>query len=448
MVPVVSTPSTDNRLQGLPLALATFAVAMASFMTILDTTIAIVALPTISGNLGATASQGSWVITVYGVCLAVILPLSGWITRRYGEVRSFCVAILLFSLMSWLCAIATSFNQLLLFRALQGASAGLLVPLSQTLLLRMYPPEKHGLALGIWAVTSAVAPVLGPVLGGFITDHFGWPWIFLINLPIGLLCTYLCWILIRHLESETQREPVDYVGLLLLMVGVICLQLVLDRGHELDWLASMQIRVMLFVSILCLFLFLAWERGEAHPVVDLSLFTHRSFVAGSILIAVIYLSFILATVIVPIWLQTGMGYNATWSGVVMAPFGLPAIFLMPFVGQRLREWDARPLITFGICIFVVSYYLHAQVNTDTTDSYIAWTRLLMGCAMPFAWMPLMMLTLTGLPAEKMASATGIFNFIHWRKILSRSRHNTNRQWNYYHSACRIPSQPWPHWTRR
>ena len=275
--------ATDNKelyLSGPPLVIATLAVALASFMNILDTTIAIVALPTISGNLGATASQGSWIITIYSVCLAVVLPLSGWITRRFGEVRVFCVAIFMFSLASWLCAIATNFNELLLFRALQGFTGGLLLPLSQSLLLRMYPPEKHGLALGIWAITSAVAPVMGPILGGYITDNFGWPWIFLINVPVGIFSVYFCWKILRSIESEIHREPVDFIGLVLLMVGVICFQLVLDRGHELDWLASNQIRVMLVVSVLFFFLFLAWEWGEPHPVVDLSLFAHRNFVLG------------------------------------------------------------------------------------------------------------------------------------------------------------------------
>tara|TARA_R110001592_G_scaffold357416_1_gene660549 strand:- start:106431 stop:107966 length:1536 start_codon:yes stop_codon:yes gene_type:complete len=406
--------ATDNKhtyLSGLPLVIATLAVALASFMNILDTTIAIVALPTISGNLGATASQGSWVITIYSVCLAVVLPLSGWITRRFGEVRVFCIAILMFTLASWLCAIATNFNELLLFRALQGFTGGLLLPLSQSLLLRMYPPEKHGLALGIWAITSAVAPVLGPVLGGYITDNFGWPWIFLINVPVGVFAAYFCWKILRSIESEVHREPVDFIGLILLMVGVICFQLVLDRGHELDWLASNQIRVMLVISVLFFFLFLAWEWGEPHPVVDLSLFTHRNFVLGSLLISIIYICFILATVLTPIWLQTTQGYTATWAGMVMAPFGILPLVLMPLIGQRMRLWDARPTITFGIAIFVMAFYLHAQISVDSTADYIALCRFLMGAAMPFAWMPLMLLALVGLPADKMTSATGLFNFL-------------------------------------
>lgn len=406
----MSVPAEPERLNGLPLFAATLAVAVASFMNILDTTIAIVALPTISGNLGATPSQGSWVITSYSVCLAVVLPLSGWITRRYGEVHTFCVAVLMFSLTSWLCAAAGSFNQLLLFRALQGFSGGLLLPLSQSLLLRIYPPDKHGLALGIWGVTSAVAPVLGPLLGGVITDRLGWPWIFLINVPIGVISASICWSLLRRYESATFREPVDVVGLALLVIGVICFQLVLDRGHELDWLSSRPIQVMLATSVLCFFLFLAWERGAAHPVVDFSLFRSKNFVVGSVLISLMYSTLVLSTVIYPIWMQSTMGYTATWSGIVMSPFGIAPIFLMPFIGHKLQHWDPRPTLTVGILFWAAALYLQASTSTESTDRYMAMTRLVMGTAMPFAWMPLMMFTLVGLPPDKNATATGLFNF--------------------------------------
>lgn len=406
----MSSPAQPRRLHGLPLVLATIAVAAASFMNILDTTIAIVALPTISGNLGATPSQGSWIITLYSVCVAVILPLSGWITRRYGEVNIFIFAVLMFTFTSWLCAVAGSFNQLLVFRAFQGLSGGLLIPLSQSLLMRLYPPEKQGLALGIWGITSVVAPVVGPLLGGYLTDSYGWPWIFLINVPIGLVVAYIGWTLLRPFETERVSEPVDLVGLLLLFVGVICFQMVLDRGHELDWLASMQIRVMLVVSVLFLFLFLAWEMGEKHPVVDLSLFRYRNFLVGSILISVLYLTFIVGMVIYPIWLQTTLGYTATWSGIAMAGTGVAPLLLMPFIGQKVRVWDPRLTVAFGIGIAATAFYMHAQTTTESTTAYIASMRLLMGLAMPFAWMPLMVITLVGIPAEKLSSAAGIFNF--------------------------------------
>lgn len=397
-------------LRGLPLALASLAVAAASFMNILDTTIAIVALPTIGGDLGATPSQSSWVITIYGVCVAVILPLSGWITRRFGEVNTFIIAVLLFTVTSWLCAMAGSFNQLLLFRAVQGLSGGLLIALAQSMLVRLYPPEKQGLALAIWSITTVVAPVVGPLLGGYLTDKYGWPWIFLINVPIGLAAIWICWRYLRPFETERFKEPVDVVGLVLLFVGVICFQLVLDRGHELDWLSSVQIRVMLVVAIISFFLFVAWEIGEEHPVVDFSLLHYRHFVVGTALVATLYLAFMVGLVIYPIWLQTTLGYTATWSGIVMAGTGLAPLVLLPILGSRIHAWDPRTTVAFGILVAALAFYLHAQTTLDSTAEYIAAMRLLQGLAMPFSWLPLMAVALLGVPAEKLASAAGIFNF--------------------------------------
>ncbi len=413
----MSGAATPEPLRGLPLALAATAVASASFMNTLDTTIAIVSVPTIAGNLAATPSQGSWVITSYGVCLAVILPLSGWITRRFGEVNTFTTSVLLFTATSWLCGIATSFNQLLLFRAMQGFAGGLLLPLSQSLLMRLFPVEKHGLALGIWALATMVAPVLGPVLGGFITDNWGWPWIFYINIPFGLLCTYLSWQLLRPYESLRLRQPVDGVGLVLLAVGVICFQLTMDRGHELDWLSATPIVVMLITSSVCFVLFLVWERDDPHPVVDLSLFRYRNFVVGTALNSIMYTTFIVSTVILPIWLQTGLGYTASWAGIMMSPTGLGPVLLMPLVGQYVSRWDARMAISLGGCILGLSFYLHTLISTQSPPWFFPLIRLCVGLTVPFAFMPILVVTLVGLPPDKLASATGVFNFV---RMLSAS----------------------------
>lgn len=397
-------------LRGLALAGATIAVAVAAFMNVLDTTIAVVALPTIAGNLAATPSQASWVVTSYGVCLAVVLPLSGWISRRYGLVHTFLTAVLLFTLTSWLCASASTFNLLLFFRALQGFAGGLLLPLSQSLLLRIYPPERHGTALGIWAVSTAIAPVAGPLLGGYITDAWGWPWIFYVNVPFGMFSAYLCWTLMSAHESERVREPVDLVGLFLLATGVICFQLVLDRGHELDWFASPQISVMLTVSVLFFFLFIVWERDAPHPIVDLSLFRYTNFVTGTALISVFYAVFVVVAVIYPIWIQTVLGYSASWSGIVMSPTSIVPLIAMPFVGQYFRTSDPRPLVTIGCLGITGSMLLHAHTTTDVPASYLALARFTVGIGMPLVWMPLMMNALTGLPPDKISTATGLFNF--------------------------------------
>jgi DHA2 family multidrug resistance protein len=397
-------------LSGLPLVAASLGIAIAGFMNVLDTTIAVVALPTIAGNLAATPSQASWVLTIYGVCLAVVLPLSGWITHRYGLVRTFIAAVVLFTLTSWLCAAARSFDQLLAFRAAQGIAGGLLLPLSQSLLMRIYPPERHGVALGVWGVTSAVAPVAGPLLGGYITDSFGWEWIFYINVPFGVASAYLCWALVRPFETPSVRLPVDTVGLALLVVGVISGQLVLDRGHELDWLASPEIRVLAVTGLVCFVLFLAWERDAEHPIVDLSLLRHRGFAVGTALVSLFYAAFVVTAVIYPLWIQTVLGYTARWSGIVMAPTSLFPLIAMPFIGHYVRAMDPRPVVSVGMVLMLASLAMHATATTTAPAGHLASARAMIGLGMPLVWMPLMMATLVGLPPEKLNSATGLFNF--------------------------------------
>lgn len=398
-------------LRGSALTLATLVISLGCFMNVLDTTIAVVALPTIAGELAATPSQASWVITSYAICLAVVLPLSGWIARRFGQVRVFCVSVLLFAFASWLCAAAWDFNQLLLFRALQGLAGGLLLPLSQTLLLRIYPPEEHGFALGIWGITGAVAPVVGPLLGGYLTDNLGWPWIFYVNIPVGLIVAQITWTLLKDHESPTVREPIDVLGLLLLVVSVICFQLVLDRGHELDWLASLQIRVMLGAAVVCFVLFVAWEIREPYPMVDLSLFRHGSFSVGVTLLSVFYGAFIVSGIIYPLWAQTIMGYPAVEAGIVMSPSSIIPLLGFPLVGKYITRYDLRKVVTIGIVCMIGAFLLHARTTTDTDSTYLAVVRFLTGIGMPMSWMPLMILALTGLPPDKIGTATGMFNFM-------------------------------------
>ncbi len=408
--------ASPPRLAGLHLLIASVGIATASFMNVLDTTIVVVALPTVAGDLAATPSQASWIMTIYGVCLAVMLPLSGWITGQFGQVRTFVTSVLLFTIASWLCAAATSFDQLLLFRAFQGLAGGLLLPLSQSLLLKIYPPEKHGLALGIWSLTSGVAPIAGPVLGGLITDTLGWPWVFYINLPFGLMAAWSVWALVRPYESERVRAPVDFIGLVLLVTGVITGQLALDRGHELDWLASTQICVLLATSATCLLLFFAWERDEPHPVVDFSIFSHGNFVLGCTLISIFYAGLVISGVIYPIWMQTVLGYNARVSGIVMATTSIIPLITLPVVGQVFRKMDPRPLITIGGILGAWALWLHARSTTGVSFEYLAMTRFAIGLAMPLAWIPLMMTIMTGLPPAKINSAAGLFNF--WRMLAS------------------------------
>ena len=274
----VMTP--PRPLEGIALALLTLALSMATFMQVLDTTIANVAIPTIAGNLGASSSQGTWVITSFGVANAISLPLTGWLAKRFGEVKLFLWSTALFVIASWLCGMAQSLELLILFRVLQGLVAGPMIPLSQSLLLSSYPPKKRGMALSLWSMTVIVAPIFGPILGGWISDNYHWGWIFFINVPLGVVVFFLCTRMLRGRETAIQRNPIDLVGLSLLVLGVGALQLMLDRGKELDWFASNEVIGLAIAAVVGISFLIVWELGDKHPIIDLSLFKHRNFAIG------------------------------------------------------------------------------------------------------------------------------------------------------------------------
>jgi MFS transporter, DHA2 family, multidrug resistance protein len=259
-------------LEGARLAWMTVALAMATFMQVLDSTIANVAIPTISGNLGASNSQGTWVITSFGVANAISIPITGWLAKRFGEVRLFLWSTILFAAASWLCGISSSLEMLIFFRVLQGIVAGPLIPLSQSLLLSNYPPAKRSMALAMWSMTVIVAPICGPVLGGYISDNYHWGWIFFINVPLGIAVALVAMSTLKGRETKTEIKPIDTVGLVLLALGVGCLQVMLDKGKELDWFNSTEIIVLTVVAVVALCFLLVWELTDEHPVVDLSLF--------------------------------------------------------------------------------------------------------------------------------------------------------------------------------
>src|SRR6202012_1094746 len=275
-------PQSPPPLSGAPLLIGTIALSLATFMNVLDTSIANVSIPAISGDLGVSPDQGTWVITSFGVANAISLPLTGWLTRRFGQVKLFTWSVALFTLASFLCAAAPSISMLILFRVLQGAVAGPMMPLSQALLLSSYPKAKAGAALGMWSITTLVAPVVGPVLGGWITDNISWPWIFYINVPVGIIAGAATWIIYKSRETPTMSLPIDKVGLFLLVLWVGALQVMLDKGKDLDWFGSGQIITLAVVAVVGFTIFLIWELTEKPPVVDLSLFTRRNFLISTI----------------------------------------------------------------------------------------------------------------------------------------------------------------------
>lgn len=397
-------------LSGGTLVLGTIALSLATFMNVLDTTITNVSIPAISGDLGVSVSQGTWVITSFAVANAIAVPLTGWLTQRIGEVRLFTGSIVLFVLASWLCGLAGSLEALIGFRVLQGAVAGPMIPLSQTLLLSSYPRAKAGTALAMWGMTTLVGPVAGPLLGGWITDHMSWPWIFYINLPVGLGAALVTWAIYRKRETQTRKLPIDKVGLVLLVVWVGALQIVLDKGKELDWFTSTQICVLAVVAAVGFVFFLAWELTDAHPVVDLRLFARRNFWTGALAISLGYGAFFGNVVLLPLWLQQTMGYTAIDAGMVMAPIGLFAILLSPWVGKKVATVDARRLATVAFLAFATVFLMRSYFTTGSDFVTILTPTLMQGVAMAFFFVPLVALTLSGLPPDRIAAASGLSNF--------------------------------------
>jgi MFS transporter, DHA2 family, multidrug resistance protein len=391
--------------------LLTLLLAMATFMQVLDLTIANVSLPAITGDLGAATSQGAWVITSYAVANAITVPLTGWLSDRYGQARMFAIATALFTLASLLCGLSWTLPMLITARVLQGAMAGFMVPLSQALLLGNYPPEKRGMALAIWGMTVVVAPIVGPLLGGWITDNAHWSWIFFINLPIGTIAAIGTWQLLKHRETPLRRRPLDRLGLALLVIWVGCLQVLLDKGNELDWLNSNFIVALAVIVVVSFCVFLVWELTDRHPIVDLELFRHRNFGMSALALSLAYGVFLGTMVIQSLWLQTQMGYTAQWAGYAMAPVGVFAILLAPLVGRSLQHTDPRRFATAAFIIFAMCFFWRANFTTGADFATIALPQWLQGVAVAMFFAPLVSINMGGIAPDRMASATGTQNFL-------------------------------------
>ena len=398
-------------LQGAERALGTLVLSLATFMTVLDTSIANVSIPAISGDLGVSPNQGTWIITSFAVANAISVPLTGWLTQRFGQVRLFTLSVLLFVLASWLCGLAPNIESLIAFRVLQGAVAGPLIPLSQTLLLASYPPAMAGIAMALWAMTTLVAPVVGPLLGGWITDNVSWPWIFYINVPVGLLSAALTWSIYRSRDPGPRKVPFDAVGLVLVVLWIGAFQIMIDKGKELDWFGSAQIVTLAIVAAVGFLYFLAWELTEKHPIVNLRLFARRNFLVGTVALSVGYGLFFGNVVLLPLWLQQWMGYTATWAGLVLAPVGLLAIVMSPWVGKNVSRLDPRKLATVAFLGFALVLWMRSNFNTNATVWVIMIPTLLQGAAMAFFFVPLQAIVFSGLTPEELPSASGMSNFV-------------------------------------
>ena len=354
-------------LRGLTLALATLALALGTFMEVIDTTIANVAVPHIAGDLGVSPTQATWVITSYAAANAISMLLSGWLAQRFGQVRVFASAVGLFTLASWLCGLSPTFGLLLTFRIMQGGVSGLMVPLSQTLLMASWPKARQGVALAIWAMTVMVAPVLGPILGGWITDSVGWSWIFYINVPFGIAVAWMTRQLLAARETATRRVPIDVGGLGLMIVSVGALQMLLDKGNELDWFGSTLIVALAIVAALSLALFVVWELTEAHPIVNLRL-------------------------------------------LAMAPFGVLAFLLTPLVGKNMARVDPRLFASTAFVIFAASSFWRAGYTPNADYWALTRPQFLQGAGLALFIAPLMSITLGGLAPDQLAFGSGLANF--------------------------------------
>ncbi len=406
-----SQNSAPLPLHGAPLVLGTLSLSLAVFMNVLDSSIANVSIPAISGDMGVSPQQGTWIITSFAVANAISVPLTGWLTKRFGQVRLFVTSVLLFVMASFLCGIAPSIEILIAARILQGAVAGPMIPLSQSLLLGSYPPEKSGMALAFWGMTTLVAPIMGPLLGGWISDNYTWPWIFYINIPIGLFAAWATWSIYHKRESKTVSLPIDKIGLILLVLWVGCLQLMLDKGRELDWFSSPQIVLLALVAGVSFIYFIIWELGDDHPVVDLSLFKGRNFSGGVAAISVAYGLFFGSLVILPLWLQTQIGYTATEAGKIMAPVGILAIIMSPLVGKILPKVDARYLATAAFVIFAIVFFMRAQYTPEVDMMMLIVPTVIQGGAMAMFFIPLTSIILSGLPHDRIPAAAGVSNFV-------------------------------------
>lgn len=399
------------QLRGSMLWAAAVTLAMANFLAVLDMSIANVSVPSIAGGLAVPPNEGTWVITSYSVAEAIIVPLTGWLVDRFGTVRVFVLAVLGFGVCSALSGLASSLEMLVVFRVLQGLAGGPLMPLSQTLLLQVFPKRLQPLGMTIWAMTTLVAPVFGPILGGVLVDHFDWPSIFWVNVPIALVCAPVIWRMLRTQETPTRKLPIDAVGLGLLTLWVGALQIVLDSGKNLDWFASTRIRILALVAASGFVAFLIWELTEANPIVSLKVFRHRGFSSAMISLALGMGAFFAVSVLTPLWLQDQMGYTASWAGYAAAGFGITALLGSPLANYLGSRCDPRRLVFGGVLWLALLTAWRGMATAQMTFAQVAWEVALTGFGLPFFFLPLTLAALGSVKTTEIASAAGFLNFI-------------------------------------
>jgi DHA2 family multidrug resistance protein len=396
--------------------LIAFVVSLAAFMEVLDTSIANVALPHIAGSMGASSDESTWVLTSYLVSNAIILPITGWLVSLLGRKRFFLICISLFTVSSLFCGVAPTLAILLLSRVIQGAGGGGLQPMAQAILADTFPPEKRGLAFSVYGVTAICAPSIGPTLGGWITDNYTWRWIFLMNLPVGLLALFLVFTFVEDppflKRTTVQESKIDYVGFGLLAVGIAFLQIVLDKGQEDDWFGSNFISTLSIISVICLSSLVIWELFVKEPIVDVRLFKNLNFATSSLMMFMVGAASFSTTVLMPQFLQSLMGYTAESAGMVLSAAAMILLIELPIVGQLTSRVQARYLMAFGWATLTAAMFFSThRIDLQISFSSATWLRIAQYVPMGFIFIPATMVAYLGLPQEKSNAVAGLINFV-------------------------------------
>ncbi|HYT83845.1 MAG TPA: DHA2 family efflux MFS transporter permease subunit [Gemmatimonadales bacterium] len=386
-------------------------VSLASVLELLDTSIVNVAIPHMMGNLGATLDQIAWVSTGYIVANVIVLPITGWLSAFFGRRRYFAGSIALFTFASFLCGNAGSLESLVFWRIVQGLGGGALLSTSQAILYEEFPREEYGTAMAIFGVGVMVGPTLGPTVGGWITDAYGWPWIFYINIPFGMLALALTLSFIQDSRHQEKVGRVDYPGLLLLAAGVGALQMMLERGERLDWLASSEVRALAAVSAVSLIAFIWHELRTEHPVVDLRILKSRQLAVGVVFGMVLGVCLYATVFVLPVYLQNVQHFTANQTGLVILPGALASAFTMAFMGRLQGKFDGRLSILAGVAVFALSMWKHAHFTTESGMADFFWPLVFRGVGLGLIFVPLTNLALADLPMSRIPNGTGLFNLM-------------------------------------
>jgi DHA2 family multidrug resistance protein len=387
-------------------------VMFATFMEVLDTTVVNVSLPHIAGSLSASIDEATWALTSYLVANAIVLPMTGWLASMFGRKRLLMLSVVGFTASSFLCGLAPTLASLIVFRVMQGATGGALQPLSQAVLLEAFPPQDRGKAMGFWALGIVVAPILGPVLGGWLTDNYSWRWVFYINIPVGIASIVMTKLYIFDPPYlRTENRTVDYWGIGMLVVGIGALQIVLDKGQQEDWFESNLIFALAIISATTLIALVWHELTTDDPIVDSRVLKERSYAVGVFLMTVVGFVLYGSMVLLPIMLQTLLGYPPLQAGIAMAPRGIGSFFMMPVTGLMTGKFDPRKLLTFGLIVGGTSLLWLSWLNLQAGYWDIFWPQLIQGVGMSLLFVPLTTISMDRIPREKMGYATSLFNLM-------------------------------------